>query len=68
MDFRYPENSDLKKPSQKKIVIVSDDPYQADDSSSSTGTLSEEIETPVQREMERRRLLLEQQLETQRKE
>ena len=34
---------------RKKIVIVSDDPYQADDSSSLTGELSEEIETPVQR-------------------
>ena len=38
-----------EKPPRKKIVIVSDDPYQADDSSSSTGELSEEIETPVQR-------------------
>ena len=38
-----------EKPPRKKIVIVSDDPYQADDSSSSTGELSEEIETPEQR-------------------
>ena len=47
-----------EKPPRKKIVIVSDDPYQADDSSSSTGELSEEIETPEQRKerLQRRNL------------
>ena len=49
-----------EKPPRKKIVIVSDDPYQADDSSSSTGELSEEIETPVQRKERPQRRKLKQ--------
>ena len=45
---RRPVPKDLRpaKPSRKEIAIVSDDPYQADDSSSST-EITEEIESPV---------------------
>ena len=45
-----PEELRPEKPPRKKIVEISDDSYQADDSGSSTEELPNEIETPIQRQ------------------
>ena len=42
------------KPPRQKIVEISDDSYQADDSNSSTEELSDEIETPAQKRRDHR--------------